>query len=858
MAFPQNGSWDWNRAQEGGTVMGDRGKGGHRSGRGVEYNIWEENHHLYMDNLRLWDCLTLVRSEPSLGCQNAINLVFGLQENEYLISFPDTHQLMRTRFPNGMLYHNNAEETMLENSKLRDENARLHAAVWVLRDNPTLQADATVAAIFRLDEAQFQSKFHVEYDNLGTESLRSQDKAAYNTTSNKVVLASLDLGADHNMAIQLTNQPIQVGHASARRCRSASNRRHHGYRAPLSVIASRKRSGSALSQRNFTANWRPSPSMEGERFLGIPSEDMHVNLYAKRPPRAKKGKPHNRVRKFVSDDVISNTEGRLTSISSTEILSCKSDSLGQEHGAWTLVRSISYLQGQDRNNCHIADELDELDQDRNNCHIAGELGQDRNNSHIADELDELDQDRNNCHIAGELGQDRNNSHIADELDELIDCFLNCRQNFNENDPENMDMFWEEYARGNVNRNMKNDSQTSLNSPGISGTADAVNRMSITSAEPVQLPKLASVVSLHGSDVKPLGTDIAVAVESLEQRAHASRPLSAKKRDFKTARMVNLNKMAEILKAEKYELGNRNKSQIRSRNNSGKLSHNTNNKLTPSPSLEFILSDSNVSKPRQGYRRVSSFGVKISDMSKKNKIHFKGHHPSEVIEIKKDKDFISPEPEIYFADAPAPEPKTGPRQYPVATYYTVKHFLDRHRWLTHADLYTKSSLTFFTREITPSTVAISNADYLVRPQTVASKNYTLDTPQPAPAEAVETSCREREKSPRRSFASPSSKRPSQPVHISRQLLPPARLKDFPALKARCLANDRLRLLKDMGSYKYTKPLADMLKRNVCPEPKIEIAPSPISRSSINLSKAYSERSIMSNISKKTVSVSLSQK
>lgn len=54
--------------------------------------------------------------------------------------------------------------------------------------------------------------------------------------------------------------------------------------------------------------------MEGERFLGVPSEDMHVNLYAKRPPRPKKGKSHNRVRKFVSDDVIPTTDDRLSKL----------------------------------------------------------------------------------------------------------------------------------------------------------------------------------------------------------------------------------------------------------------------------------------------------------------------------------------------------------------------------------------------------------------------------------------------------------------------------------------------------------------------------------------------------------------
>ncbi|GFN82558.1 hypothetical protein PoB_000906400 [Plakobranchus ocellatus] len=47
-----------------------------------------ENHRLYLDNMRLWDCLALFRTDPSLTCQGAINAIFTLDDNAYLRQFP--------------------------------------------------------------------------------------------------------------------------------------------------------------------------------------------------------------------------------------------------------------------------------------------------------------------------------------------------------------------------------------------------------------------------------------------------------------------------------------------------------------------------------------------------------------------------------------------------------------------------------------------------------------------------------------------------------------------------------------------------------------------------------------------------
>ena len=51
-----------------------------------------ENRRLYLDNMRLWDCLALFRTDPSLTCQGAINTIFTLNDNEYLRQFPGEFQ----------------------------------------------------------------------------------------------------------------------------------------------------------------------------------------------------------------------------------------------------------------------------------------------------------------------------------------------------------------------------------------------------------------------------------------------------------------------------------------------------------------------------------------------------------------------------------------------------------------------------------------------------------------------------------------------------------------------------------------------------------------------------------------------
>ncbi|RUS73452.1 hypothetical protein EGW08_018789 [Elysia chlorotica] len=229
-----------------------------------------ENRRLHLDNMRLWDCLALFRSDPSLTCQGAINTIFTLNDTEYLREFPDTQQLLDSRLPEGLGHHHNELDPASENNRLREENTRLHAAVWVLRDNPSLHADSTVAAVFRLNDAQFQRKFGVVnqvtaglcYRNIFERSSRNNNKVKV-----KAMRTHLDLGARSN-TIHLIKKPL--GPKRLARAKSMSSNR---YLSPprecsaTALISSRKRSESAEPLQNFSSNRKPSSPEEMRDFI---------------------------------------------------------------------------------------------------------------------------------------------------------------------------------------------------------------------------------------------------------------------------------------------------------------------------------------------------------------------------------------------------------------------------------------------------------------------------------------------------------------------------------------------------------------------------------------------------------------
>ncbi|CAG5136857.1 unnamed protein product [Candidula unifasciata] len=219
-----------------------------------------------MDNLRLWDCLTLVRSDPTMTCQNAIKLVFSLDDDEYFRMFPDTRQLMLLMFPGGVVYHSSNEEAKIENARLKDENARLHAAVWVLRDNPSFQADSTVAAIFRLDEAQFQSKFNsVNVATLEPPLASTRNKVPYqnnNKEKKKTNRTSLGSGHESSMAIQLTNCPVKGGSFAGDKLSSKGSRQPRSQSMVQPSRHSQHISGCFNDHQDFTSNWKPTTPLE--------------------------------------------------------------------------------------------------------------------------------------------------------------------------------------------------------------------------------------------------------------------------------------------------------------------------------------------------------------------------------------------------------------------------------------------------------------------------------------------------------------------------------------------------------------------------------------------------------------------
>ena len=231
-----------------------------------------ESHRLYLDNLKLWDCLALVRSDVSMSCQSAINLIFSLSNTDYLRAFPDSLQSINARFPGGVVRYDSLEEADEEDMRLREENIRLHAAVWVLRDNPGLHADSALAAIFRLSQEQFKDKFPFNYESDGVHNLRSSVAMRTHTTTERTettVPMSNDRKENDDGSVDGHREEI-VG----RRCRSSSEKRNKDSKSQPHHLAPHRRSSSTWGREDFTSNW--SPSSSPPRHPNMPDPPMTI------------------------------------------------------------------------------------------------------------------------------------------------------------------------------------------------------------------------------------------------------------------------------------------------------------------------------------------------------------------------------------------------------------------------------------------------------------------------------------------------------------------------------------------------------------------------------------------------------
>ncbi|BFZ15226.1 hypothetical protein BsWGS_18265 [Bradybaena similaris] len=327
---------------------------------------WEENRRLYMDNLRLWDCLTLVRSDPTVTCQNAIKLVFNLDDEEYFRMFPDTRQLMLLMFPGGVVFHSSSEESKMENARLKDENARLHAAVWVLRDNPTFQADSTVAAIFRLNEEQFQSKFHsVNVATLKHAPTNTPSKVPYrNKEKKQAIRTSLGLAHEPTMAVPLSNCPFKTGSFA---CDKRGSKVGRQPRSQSMIPPSRRSQNSSVCthHQDFTSNWKPTTPLEEPAGSKIKtSEQSHlendwkilcwrqnnhlrpVDMYAQGGTKPSAGVRHGKSAQSSSQKQSSSRKERHTrrsnSVSREDNLAAERFSKGPSHAA--PVKCVSFAE----------------------------------------------------------------------------------------------------------------------------------------------------------------------------------------------------------------------------------------------------------------------------------------------------------------------------------------------------------------------------------------------------------------------------------------------------------------------------------------------------------------------------------
>ncbi|GFN82557.1 hypothetical protein PoB_000906300 [Plakobranchus ocellatus] len=175
------------------------------------------------------------------------------------------------RLPRGMGYHRDEQDAVTENLRLKEENTRLQAAVWVLRDNPTLQADSTVAAIFRLSDAQFQKKFSVVRQvTSGLYHSKECGRSSRNNNKTKVraMRTHLDIGALTN-TIHLIKKPL--GPRRLSRAKSMSSNRPCSPEENLDTTdrmtpTSKRRSESAGPLQNFSANRSPNTAEELQHY----------------------------------------------------------------------------------------------------------------------------------------------------------------------------------------------------------------------------------------------------------------------------------------------------------------------------------------------------------------------------------------------------------------------------------------------------------------------------------------------------------------------------------------------------------------------------------------------------------------
>ncbi|KAH9513815.1 hypothetical protein Btru_031468 [Bulinus truncatus] len=816
MTYLSSGYWNWlggGRSEEGvagkDSLLHQTDVDAMFRGTKCPLSLWNENRRLYMDNLRLWDCLTLIRSDPSITCQSAINLVFGLRDSEYLISFPDTHQLMLLRYPTGFVSHTNIDDAKLENIRLKDENSRLHAAIWVLRDNPSLQADSTVAAIFRLDEPQFQSKFHADPDISGGGLFKFTDKQTY-LNNNKVYMASLDIGTEPNMAIQLTNKPIRVGMTSSRRCRSASSRRPHssGYPCLAQSAVTRKRSGSSIHHRNSSPNWRT------ERMFFIPEEDTHAGLYTKRSPRLysqndgsvclhQRWPANDEQGEFTLDIRSDRNNSQFSGVTSRdELHSLNTGRRGPNSNEWSHGESRaaqfrrSQHKSQGRLSCEGAPPPHKVNSPRarkkthktRHClpPAVPRRKSVRSPKPYADTKQEMP--RSDCCSEGNSCAYERSREGSDYLDnegrysagtgEVSVIACSSQTNI-------------ELARRNRNENKK-DELPVLSAPG--------NR------EPSKI---------HLKDTQAYTTSRAAMAGACSYTRRTGRPLSAKRRDFKRLRRDNLLSVAKWSAREEAE-GSAKK----------RAEDNVNESRTPRSKPGVSSNNSTVSRSKSvKYDDTASV---VYDRSTTRALPSSTNYPLEkpkysllesgVSETGRkptlaNKNVSSDIPDIWLSDLPSGFRPPFWQPYSFTGFTSVKHFLDRQKWLMDGEMMMKSDKTFFTRAILPSMFALGEEDYLT-----SKRNTQIATFSPLlPSDYLQIKRRgSRSWPPRKVTTYPHVERPraKDSAYGMDDSAEAGQLKGC-ANQQRCKNKSQsLKLLYGMGTWKYTKPLATMIKRSHC--------------------------------------------
>ncbi|KAK6975798.1 hypothetical protein BgiMline_022182 [Biomphalaria glabrata] len=795
-------------------------------------NLWEDNRRVYMDNLRLWDCLTLIRSDPSMSCQSAINLVFSLRDSEYLVSFPDTHQLMLLRYPSGFVSHTNIHDAQLENMRLKDENSRLHAAIWVLRDNPNLQPDSTVAAIFRLQESQFQAKFHADPDVSRGGLFKFSDKQTY-ANNNKVYMASLDIGTEPNMAIQLTNKPIKADTTSSRRCRSASSRRPHSsyYSSMAQGALTRKRSGSSIHHRDMMSNWRSDRLLTSERMFFLPEEDIHAGLYTKRSPRLYKetGGPGHGHHWAADEDLEDFVQVRSDYNNSQT----DENSLGELSPAQTIDRTISTkLPVEEFSKIIIWSDQrlgtttwhdKSLKGKNTNFPVKSKAPQSqqtsKNNVHLP-KLKEINHEQPKS--SGEpFGLQR--AITKKEILRNSNCNKLRFKNLHRVSVKSAVNY--EMAKYNTNQNMKNDlpmlsmsanretTKTHLNDLHQNTLINTNNISTLNFKSPHILPPVKptssekprpEMLKLMGKARSDLSDTHAhhEGSNELKDGSHfRNRPLTAKRRDFTRNRNDNLNSIAkwkarEALKKAENSSELKDCDQNVSRGTKKGASCN-NSTVIKDASVRTIKYDDSISET---YSRiiVKSFSVPQEYPTAVDKFSFQ-----------RSQDLLSlmnaQQPYIKYSETPTPFKPPLWQPYSFQGFTSVKHFLDRQRWLMDGQRMIRSDKTFFTRAISPSLFRINQEDV----QTACCPKGKLPVPDIDYMQLHQKSFKVYHVFPRNAHSKEKEKSPNHEPAVEI-----GQLKGCDNIAVCKKKNQSLKVLYELGTWKYTKPLATMIKRNHC--------------------------------------------